>query len=165
MPSATSSTVRALVTPTDEPMLQGLMNSGRPSRAATVSAVCGPISCSASPSQRACSMPWWASTCFAMALSMASADPSTPLPTYGTSASSRRPWTVPSSPSGPCRSGSTTVRPSAWVADSTGAAEVAAPSTARPSVRAASAPEASSAIAPAASCQSPSRVMPTAVTR
>ena len=39
---------------------------------------------------------------------MQSAEAATPAPTYGTFASSSRPWTVPSSPNGPCRTGSTT---------------------------------------------------------
>ena len=39
---------------------------------------------------------------------MQSAEAATPAPTYGTPASSSRPWTVPSSPNGPCRTGSTT---------------------------------------------------------
>ena len=39
---------------------------------------------------------------------MQSADAATPEPTYGTPASSSRPCTVPSSPNGPCRIGSTT---------------------------------------------------------
>ncbi len=39
---------------------------------------------------------------------MHSAEAATPAPTYGTPASSSRPWTVPSSPNGPCRTGSTT---------------------------------------------------------
>ena len=56
-------------------------------------------------------MPWTAVTCLAIALSIATAEPSTPVPTYGRSASSSMPCTVPSSPSGPCSSGTTTVRP------------------------------------------------------
>jgi hypothetical protein len=39
---------------------------------------------------------------------MQSADAVTPAPTYGTSASSRSPCTVPSSPKGPCSTGKTT---------------------------------------------------------
>ena len=39
---------------------------------------------------------------------MHSADAVTPEPTYGTPASSSSPCTVPSSPNGPCRIGSTT---------------------------------------------------------
>ena len=39
---------------------------------------------------------------------MQSADAATPAPTYGMPASSSSPWTVPSSPNGPCRTGSTT---------------------------------------------------------
>ena len=39
---------------------------------------------------------------------MQSAEAATPAPTYGTPASSSRPWTVPSSPKGPCSTGRTT---------------------------------------------------------
>src|SRR5205807_897309 len=42
---------------------------------------------------------------FMMSLSMPAAEPSTPAPTYGMSASSSRPWIVPSSPKVPCRTG------------------------------------------------------------
>ena len=48
----------------------------------------------------------------------------TPAPTYGTLASSSRPWTVPSSPNGPCRIGSTTS-----TSASDAAAEVESPGT------------------------------------
>ena len=41
-------------------------------------------------------------------LSIAVAEPSTPLPTYGTPTSSRKPCMVPSSPKGPCNIGITT---------------------------------------------------------
>ena len=41
-------------------------------------------------------------------LSMPAALASTPAPTYGTPASSSRPWMVPSSPYGPCSTGNTT---------------------------------------------------------
>ena len=43
---------------------------------------------------------------------MATAEASTPQPTYGTPASSSKPCTVPSSPSGPCSTGKTTSRSS-----------------------------------------------------
>ena len=48
----------------------------------------------------------------ATTLSRQTADASTPEPTYGTSSSSSRPWTVPSSPNGPCRTGKATSAPS-----------------------------------------------------
>src|SRR5919106_1205590 len=48
---------------------------------------------------------------FITALSIPTADPSTPAPTYGTFASSSSPCTVPSSPYGPCSTGNTTSRP------------------------------------------------------
>src|SRR5205085_6924076 len=50
-------------------------------------------------------------TAFIVALSMPTADASTPAPTYGTSASSSSPWMVPSSPYGPCSMMTTTSRP------------------------------------------------------
>ena len=43
-----------------------------------------------------------------MSLSMPAAEPSTPAPTYGMSASSSRPWMVPSSPNVPCSTGKIT---------------------------------------------------------
>lgn len=42
---------------------------------------------------------------------MPTADASTPAPTYRMSAISSMPWSVPSSPKGPCSSGSTTSTP------------------------------------------------------
>src|SRR5438094_4573723 len=59
-----------------------------------------------------------------MILSIATADPSTPAPTYGSPASSSSPCTVPSSPYGPWRRGNTTstargvgAPPVLWVTD------------------------------------------------
>ena len=49
---------------------------------------------------------------FITALSMPTAEASTPAPTYGTLASSSSPWTVPSSPYGPCSTGKMTSRSS-----------------------------------------------------
>ena len=46
--------------------------------------------------------------CFIAILSIATAEPSTPAPTYGRPASSSTPCTVPSSPYGPCNNGITT---------------------------------------------------------
>src|SRR5881296_2538238 len=50
-------------------------------------------------------------TAFIVALSMPTAEASTPAPTYGTSASSSSPWIVPSSPYGPWSMTTTTSRP------------------------------------------------------
>ena len=50
---------------------------------------------------RVTGMPWSRITALKTSLSMQSAEPSTPAPTYGTPASSSRPCTVPSSPNGP----------------------------------------------------------------
>ena len=60
---------------------------------------------------RRCGRPCAANTTFITALSMPTADASTPDPTYGTLASSSSPCTVPSSPYGPCSTGKTTSRP------------------------------------------------------
>ncbi len=43
-------------------------------------------------------------------LSIPTAEAITPAPTYGTLPSSNRPWMVPSSPCGPCRTGNATSR-------------------------------------------------------
>src|SRR4051794_13485565 len=84
-----------------------------------------------------------------MSLSIHSAEARTPAPTYGTPASSRSPWTVPSSPNGPCRTGKTTSTSASIVATSlpgrrTGSSgRPAEPSCQRPS-RAISIPSTSS---------------------
>ncbi len=110
-------------------------------------------------------MPLAASTCLAVALSIASAEPSTPEPTYATSASSSIPCTVPSSPSGPCSNGSTTVRSPAGASPaSTAAAETAGPCGSSLSGSSAC-PAASASRAPSASAHSPSVEMPIGVTR
>ena len=77
---------------------------------------------------------------------MQSADAATPEPTYATSASSRSPWTVPSSPNGPCRTGKTT---STWPSGDGGAPFAG--------IGSAPAPSPSSARDPSVSCQRPSR--------
>ncbi len=81
MASRSSSTSWALVTPTDDPMFDGLTKHGRPSSAASRAGSPGVISVSRSARYLACGMPLAASTCLAIALSIASADPSTPEPT------------------------------------------------------------------------------------
>jgi hypothetical protein len=45
---------------------------------------------------------------FITSLSMPTAEPNTPAPTNGRLASLSKPWTVPSSPNGPCKMGKTT---------------------------------------------------------
>ena len=94
--------------PIEEPPRAGLTKTGSPSRSRSVAAsdrparttVYGPTG---SPS---------ASSSFLVnSLSIATALPSTPEPTYGTPAISSRPWIVPSSPYGPCRTGKTTSTP------------------------------------------------------
>lgn len=62
----------------------------------------------------------------AIALSIAIALERTPLPTYGTSSTSRSPCTVPSSPSGPCSNGITTMSlPNVGITDAVVAVPVA----------------------------------------
>ena len=51
-----------------------------------------------------------AKSCFMVVLSMPVAEPRTPEPTYAISASSKRPWMVPSSPKVPWRTGKMTSR-------------------------------------------------------
>ena len=62
---------------------------------------CSTASPSRSVTLRATGMPRSRSTALKRSLSMQSAEAATPAPTYGTSASSSSPWTVPSSPNGP----------------------------------------------------------------
>ena len=65
----------------------------------------------APPRTAHCGRPCAPKTRFISALSMPTAEASTPQPTYGTLASSSRPCTVPSSPCGPCSTGTMTSRP------------------------------------------------------
>jgi hypothetical protein len=104
-------------------------------------------------------------TCLAIALSMLTAEPSTPLPTYGTPASSSMPCTVPSSPNGPCRRGSTTVRPVRLVASaSIGVGDTEVPDgSSRPG--SACGPTVNAADASAASAHCPPVEMPIGVMR
>ncbi len=106
-----------------EPPLAGLTNNGQPSsamssrtRLASTVPAAAASSAGVNPGQsRAVTTtygpsgrPLAAKTRFMYSLSMLTALASTPAPTYGTPASSSRPWMVPSSPQGPCRIGSTT---------------------------------------------------------
>ena len=96
--------------PTEEPALAGFTNTGYPrpatrlrtssgslSHCADVTTVHGPVG-----------RPAPASIAFMWPLSMAADEAKTPDPTYGVPAISSRPWRVPSSPQGPCRTGNTT---------------------------------------------------------
>ena len=83
MASRSSSTVWALLTPTDEPMFDGLTKHGRPSSAASSLGRPGRHLVLGEGPVAAWAMPLAASTCLAIALSIASAEPSTPAPTYG----------------------------------------------------------------------------------
>ena len=97
--------------PTLDPRFAGLTNTGYPScpvtRAITVAGA--DIHSSRSTTRYfACGNPRAANTSLATALSMPTAEASTPAPTYGMLASSSSPCTVPSSPYGPCSTGKTT---------------------------------------------------------
>ena len=81
--SRTASTVLAFDTPTDEPMLAGLTNNGSPSSSASEAGRPGVISCARTAGTVAWAIPLSARTCLAMALSIASAEPSTPEPDVG----------------------------------------------------------------------------------
>ena len=112
---------------------------------------------------RATGMPLSRITFLKRSLSIASADAATPAPTYATSASSRSPCTVPSSPNGPCRIGSTTsTAPSAAsVPAAAGTGNVSAgPVEPRDTSVTGSGP----GLAPASSSQRPSRPMATLTT-
>ena len=103
---------------------------------------------------------------FMATLSMPRLDPSTPEPTYGSPASSRSPWSVPSSPPWPCTSGKMTSIPTLAPAVSMGTS----PPTEGSPVRAACVARAFSRSAPRSVCaspevsQNPSRVMPIGTT-
>src|SRR5712692_9944872 len=91
-----------MVSPIVEPSRTGFTTSGRPKRATSLSTVSALTPCVSSSSSKsgACS-PAPAITELARALSMQSADASTPEPVYGRASSSSIPWTVPSSPRRP----------------------------------------------------------------
>ena len=153
-----SSTVFALATPTDEPILAGFTNTGKPS----CCTACATRDASARSSSRnatnlGCAMPSAASTRLVVALSIDTALPSTPAPTYATWARSSKPCTVPSSPMGPCNSGNTTVascEPAAIISPSDDAVPVASSRSGS-----ASRPRARAAIAESASIHWPAREM------
>src|SRR5581483_4841851 len=113
------------------------------------------------------------SSVFITALSMLTADPSTPAPTYGTLAISRSPWIVPSSPYVPCRTGKTTsmgLSPSARARSPGRSARNATSPRWLGSVRIAAAPgvstlpSVSAFIGSPVRSQAPSRVMPRGTT-
>src|SRR4051812_32563115 len=95
-------------TPTEEPMFAGFTKQGRDNSCSTRAAnsLASPLSLSSR--YRACGRPAALNARFIITLSMPTADPSTPDPTYGSPANSNKPCTVPSSPYGPCSNGSTT---------------------------------------------------------
>src|SRR5262249_37049174 len=98
---SSSSSERTFEIPTEEPSCAGLTNTGYPNGFCT-----GLLARSATC--RVTGIAWSRTTYLKTSLSMQSAEASTPGPTYATSASSSIPCTVPSSPNGPWRIGSTT---------------------------------------------------------
>src|SRR5665811_668174 len=104
-----------------EPARAGFTKTGRP-RPATVSVQTVGLASHApgrSTANRPMGRPCAANSSFMTCLSMPTAEASTPAPTYGRSIRSRAPWRVPSSPYGPCKSGSTTsTRPRERIAPS-----------------------------------------------
>ena len=109
-------------------------------------------------------MPFACSTCLATPLSIDTELPSTPVPTNAMFASSSNPCTVPSSPSGPCNRGNTTVCELSRASPTTTEMEVGAPSVERVGPTC-SGPRCRSAIACVAKFHLPSRVMPIALMR
>ena len=109
-PAISSSRSDALLTPLEEPALDGLINTGyanRFSMRATTSSIFS-SSLRMTSSYAAWRTPVWSTICFVYTLSIETLDASTPHPTYGIFASSKMPWMVPSSPQSPCRTGNTT---------------------------------------------------------
>src|SRR5262245_58580966 len=96
--------------PTDEPSDAGLVNNGNPSALARARTPSRSSSHSGSPTTTygTTGSPAEAHRAFCIALSMPSALPSTPAPTYGTPATSSKPWIAPRSPRGPWSTGKTT---------------------------------------------------------
>ncbi|MEY4010630.1 MAG: hypothetical protein RLZZ93_1322 [Actinomycetota bacterium] len=110
--ATSSSGEETLDTPTDDPMFAGFTNRSVVDSFHSTNRSFGEHSSWWSVVEPTWGIPAAAKRRFAMPLSIASALASTPLPTYGTPASSRSPCTVPSSPIGPCSNGTTTA--SGW---------------------------------------------------
>src|SRR5438874_1631786 len=111
-PEATASASRAMVSPMVEPSRTGLITSGRPYFAISCSTVSADTpSLTSNSSNSGTSRPAAVITEPARALSMHSADASTPEPVYGRPSSSSIPCTVPSSPSLPCNALNTQPNP------------------------------------------------------
>ncbi len=125
--SAAQSSTRLI--PIDEPPRAGLTNTGSPSRSWSASASDAPARTTAyGPTGR----PSAASSFLVNSLSIATALPSTPEPTYGTPAISSSPWIVPSSPNGPCSTGKTTSTPCSTLAPSPGSTTTRPPAVGSP---------------------------------
>ena len=98
------------VMPTEDPSAAGFTNIGYPSRCARA---CTPSRSrshtgSSTTSKGTTARPASRNRTFCTALSIPTAEPRTPAPTYGTPARSSIPWIVPSSPKRPCSTGNTT---------------------------------------------------------
>ena len=110
-PSCRSERLLHLVTPTEEPRLAGLVNNGySPSFSAfsITETISASISVRRTIIVSTTGMLLVIITSLKIPLSMPTAEPVTPAPTYATSASSNRPCMVPSSPNVPCRTGKKT---------------------------------------------------------
>ncbi len=94
--------------PTLDPSRAGLTKQGGVIPAAASSASWSCFTPARKVTLRAVAMPTLASSGLTRSLSIVTAEPATPEPTYGSPTISSMPWTVPSSPKGPCRIGSTT---------------------------------------------------------
>src|SRR5699024_5725600 len=96
--------------PSDDPPRAGFTNNGRSSWATRLRAAsrlcCQSASVMVTQGPTFSPAYWYA--IFMKCLSMPTAEASTPAPSYGTPSVSKRPWTVPSSPLGPCSSGKAT---------------------------------------------------------
>ena len=96
--------------PTDEPKFAGFTKSGKPSSPRASSKLISLEEYLLTVMNRPMGMPASLSNRFMTSLSMPTAEPSTPAPTNAILASFNSPWTVPSSPKGPCNTGKITSR-------------------------------------------------------
>src|SRR5258708_32654923 len=103
-----SAATRTVVSPIVEPSREGLTTTGRPRCPATLaqSVDCFTIA------KRGVGIPEASQTSLVRHLSIASAEPITPLPVYGMRSVSSAPCTVPSSPKRPCSAMKTRAKPS-----------------------------------------------------
>ena len=93
--------------PTLDPSRDGFTHSGMP-----IAAACSRQPGSPACANATCGNPWNSRSRLQISLSIATAAERTLGPAYGTSRTSSSPWTVPSSPNGPWRTGNATSTPS-----------------------------------------------------